>query len=149
MSDPGNDATAEVARDDAPEAVVAVLLQGGRVLAIKRGPGVLLPGYWTLPSGRIEPGESQTDALMREVREEIGLHIEPLTKVWECPTDDGEWKLHWWTAEVSPGELALDEQEVAEARWVTPEEFLELEPTFKGDREFFERVLPKLDHARR
>ncbi|HEV3472037.1 MAG TPA: NUDIX domain-containing protein, partial [Actinomycetota bacterium] len=82
---------------------------------------------------------------VREVREEIGLDIEPLAKVWESPTDDGEWKLLWWTAEVSPGELRLDQQEVAEARWVTPEEFLHLEPTFEGDREFFERVLPTLD----
>ncbi|MEJ8668583.1 hypothetical protein WKI71_08715 [Streptomyces sp. MS1.AVA.1] len=34
--------------------------------------------------------------------------------------------------------------EVAEARWVTPEEFLSLDPVFEGDREFFERILPTL-----
>lgn len=134
-----------VARAGVPEAVVAVLIEDDRVLAIKRGREVLLPGYWTLPSGRIESGETQQDAVVREVREELGLHVTPVAKVWECPTDDGAWLLHWWTAETAPGELAPDADEVAEARWVTAEQFLALAPTFEGDREFFERVLPTLD----
>lgn len=132
------------ARADIPEAVVAVLIENDRVLAIKRGPAVLLPGYWTLPSGRIEEGETQQDALVRESREELGLDVEPGSKIWECPTDDGDWTLHWWTAQRSSSELTPDENEVAEVRWVTASEFLELEPTFVGDREFFERVLPTL-----
>lgn len=138
---------AVAARAGAPEAVVAVLRKDDRFLAIERGPGVILPGYWTLPSGRIEPGETQQAALIREVKEEVGLDVTPVAKVWECPTDDGAWKLHWWTAEPSPGELVPDQDEVAETRWVTSEEFLKLNPTFEGDRKFFERVLPTLDLA--
>ncbi|MDQ3963738.1 MAG: NUDIX domain-containing protein [Actinomycetota bacterium] len=122
-------------------------MKDGRVLAIKRGPGVLLPGYWTLPSGRIERGETQRAALIREIDEELGLAVAPIAKVWECPTDDGAWKLHWWTAAMRTDQLFPDENEVAETRWVTPEEFLKLEPIFEGDREFFERVLPTLDLA--
>ncbi len=109
----------------------------------------MLPGYWTPLSGRIEPGESQEAALVREVSEEVGLHVAPLAKVWECPTDDGDFLLHWWTAEVESNQVAtdhlvLDPAEVSDARWVTPEEFLALAPTFAGDREFFARVLPGL-----
>lgn len=59
---------------------MAVLTRAGRVLVIRRGPGVLNPGYWTLASGRIEPGESQPAALVREVREELGLAVRPLAK---------------------------------------------------------------------
>ena len=127
------------------DAVVAVLRDGDRVLVIRRGSAVQRSGYWTPLSGTVEAGESQRDALVREVREEVSLEVRPIAKVWECPTDDGRYRLHWWTAEVEDGRLAPDLREVAEARWVTAREFDALDPTFEGDREFFERVLPGLD----
>ncbi|RFC77581.1 NUDIX hydrolase [Streptomyces sp. AcE210] len=124
------------------EAVVAVLRQDGRVLVIRRGPTARLPGYWAPLSGTIEPGERQQDALVREVREEVGLRVAPLGKVWECTSADGSFVLHWWTAAVEGGQLTLDPGEVSEARWVTAEEFGQLQPTFAGDRPFFEQILP-------
>jgi 8-oxo-dGTP pyrophosphatase MutT (NUDIX family) len=127
-----------------PEAVVAVLARAGRVMVIRRGPQVLNPGYWTLPSGRIESGESQPAAVIREVREELGLAVRPLAKVWECDADGADFWLHWWTAEVTGGDLDPEPGEVAVARWLWPAEFTQLSPTFAGDREFFDRVLPGL-----
>ena len=136
--------TASGYRLNVREAVVAVLRDGDQVLVIQRGPQVMLPGYWTPISGRIEPGESQEAAVVREVREEVGLRVTPSAKVWECPTDDGDYVLHWWTADVEAAHLILDPREVSDARWVTAGEFLQMTPTFDGDREFFERVLPEL-----
>jgi 8-oxo-dGTP pyrophosphatase MutT (NUDIX family) len=124
--------------------VVAVLRDADRFLVILRGRAVVRPGYWTPLSGRVEPGESQPDALVREVREEVGLEVTPLAKVWECPTDDGSYRLHWWTAEIVGGALAPDGVEVEDARWVTPAEFAALSPSFEADHEFVERVLPTL-----
>jgi 8-oxo-dGTP pyrophosphatase MutT (NUDIX family) len=126
------------------EAIVAVLLRADRVLAIRRGPAVARPGYWQPLSGKVEPGESQREAVVREVREEVGLTVVPLAKVWESETDDGSFRLHWWTARADTGDVVPDPDEVGEARWVTPEEFLSLDPVFDGDREFFERILPGL-----
>ncbi len=125
-------------------AVVPVVRKADRVLVIKRGPGVIRPGYWCPPSGRIEPGETQEAAVVREVAEELGLTATPVRKVWECPTDGGDFTLHWWLVDVDTDELRLDPGEVSDARWVTADEFLEMEPTFEGDREFFVRVLPAL-----
>ncbi|MDQ1020950.1 NUDIX domain-containing protein [Streptomyces afghaniensis] len=126
------------------QAIVAVLRREGRVLAIRRGPRVARPGYWQPLSGKLEPGETQEQAVVREVREEVGLTVVPLAKVWESETDDRLFRLHWWTARADTGEVVPDPEEVADTRWVTPQEFLALEPVFDGDREFFERILPEL-----
>ncbi|MCX5046850.1 MULTISPECIES: NUDIX domain-containing protein [unclassified Streptomyces] len=126
------------------EAIVAVLRRADRVLAVRRGPTVSRPGFWQPLSGKVEPGETQEQALVREVMEEVGLTVSPGVKVWESETDDGHFRLHWWTADADSGEVVPDTVEVAEARWVTPEEFLALNPVFDGDREFFERILPDL-----
>jgi 8-oxo-dGTP pyrophosphatase MutT (NUDIX family) len=125
---------------------MAAILRGDAVLVIQRGPRGPHSGYWTLPSGRIEPGETQAEAVVREVAEEVGLTVTPGAKVWECPTDDGRMWLHWWTARLSAAtaDLALAPAEVSAARWVTAAEYFALEPRFAGDREFFERVLPGL-----
>lgn len=127
-----------------PEAVVAVVVRDRRVLVIQRAPGVPRPGFWTPLSGRIEPGETQPEAVAREAREEVGLAVTPLAKVWQCLTDDGAYLLHWWAARAAPGPVRPDPAEVSDARWVDPAEFHRLAPTFDDDRRFFTEVFPTL-----
>lgn len=131
------------------DAVVAVLVRDGRFLVIRRGPQVPRPGYWMPLSGRVEPGETQPEAVVREVFEEVGLRAHPLAKVWESDTDDGRFRLHWWTASVEPGEPVPDPAEVSDVRWLVPSEFGRLEPIFADHRRFFDRVAPGLAVARR
>jgi 8-oxo-dGTP diphosphatase len=56
--------------------VGAVVVHDGRVLLIRRGKEPLR-GRWVVPGGTVEPGETLHDALVREVREETGLTVEP------------------------------------------------------------------------
>lgn len=130
-----------------PQAVVAVIRRDDRFLVIKRGPKAILSGYWAPPSGRVEVGETHQDTLVREVEEELGVRAKPVAKVWECPTEDTDFLLHWWTAQLDNYELRPDPNEVTDARWVTNDEFLDLEPTFAGDRYFVTEVLPTLDES--
>ncbi|WP_204043972.1 NUDIX hydrolase [Acrocarpospora phusangensis] len=53
-----------------------ILDADGRLLLVKRGrpPG---EGLWSLPGGRVEAGESDPEALVREIREETGLDVTP------------------------------------------------------------------------
>jgi NADH pyrophosphatase NudC (nudix superfamily) len=126
------------------EAVVAVITRDAKLLFIRRGPAVTHAGYWAPLSGHIENGEDQPTAVVREVREEVGLTVRPVRKVWESVSESGTHRLHWWLAEAVSGDLTLNPREVSEARWVTRSEIASLEPTFEKDREFFERVLPRL-----
>jgi len=57
--------------------VGALIYDGSRVLLAERG-GEPLKGWWSVPGGLVEAGESLADALRREMREETGLDVEPL-----------------------------------------------------------------------
>jgi len=57
--------------------VGAVVVKEGRVLLIRRG-NEPMKGRWSLPGGMLELGESLTDGVVREVREETGLIVEPV-----------------------------------------------------------------------
>jgi len=60
--------------------VGAVVVDVGRVLLVRRGREPL-KGHWSLPGGLLELGESLTEGVIREVREETGLTVEPLELV--------------------------------------------------------------------
>jgi 8-oxo-dGTP diphosphatase len=95
----------------------------GRMLLIKRGhePG---KGLWSVPGGRIEPGETDEEAVVREVREETGLDVQcgPLLGAIERPGLAGTTlQIRDYHAVVTGGELAAGD-DAAAAQWVTAEE---------------------------
>jgi len=104
--------------------VGAVVKDGrGRLLLIKRGhePGL---GLWSLPGGRIEPGETDAEALVRELREETGLEVEPgrlLGRVQRPGLDGDIIDIRDYTATVTGGTLRAGD-DAADARWIAPAE---------------------------
>lgn len=55
----------------------AVIQDRGRVFIARRAPGKRQAGLWEFPGGKLEDGESPAQCLVRELREELGLEIEP------------------------------------------------------------------------
>jgi 8-oxo-dGTP diphosphatase len=101
--------------------VGAALLSGGRLLAARRSAPPELAGRWELPGGKVEPGETLEGALVRELREELGVEVEPAERV------PGEWPLRAgyvlrvWTAHLLSGDpRPLEDHD--ELRWLTPDE---------------------------
>ncbi len=91
----------------------------GRLLLIKRGHDPEA-GRWSLPGGRVEPGESDVQALVREMREETGLIVQPgpLVGAVERPGPGGSvLEIRDYAATVTGGTLAAGDDAV-DARWV-------------------------------
>jgi len=86
-------------------------------------------GLWTLPGGRLEPGESIELCAAREVKEELGLSIfglKPIRKL-----RHGEYELQVFGTQIFDGDMQPDPAEIRAWRWVKPKELSGL-PTTPG-----------------
>jgi 8-oxo-dGTP diphosphatase len=96
---------------------------GCRVLATQRAEPPHLAGYWEFPGGKVEPGESEVDALVRECFEELELVVsvgERLGGDVHLTGPRGAWVLRIWTARVVSGTLRLVDH--SDARWLAYDE---------------------------
>ena len=130
----------EIPDDPGRRGAVAVCVRDGRMLVIRRSPSVVAPLTYCFPGGGIEPGESDREALIRELREEIGVAVRPLRRIWQCVTAS-KVELNWWLAELEPAaEPVPNPAEVESVHWITPIEMLQLPGLLPSNREFLELV---------
>jgi 8-oxo-dGTP diphosphatase len=61
--------------------VGAVLVRSGRMLAARRSAPADLAGGWELPGGKVDPGETERQAVVREIREELGVDVRPIRRL--------------------------------------------------------------------
>jgi 8-oxo-dGTP diphosphatase len=104
-----------------PNAASVALIREGKVLLIQRARAPFL-GDWTLPGGRVEPGETAEACAIREVREEIGVEIEALHPVLTMPVGPADrFLLQVFASAQFSGPVVLSD-EIADWCWLRPEE---------------------------
>jgi len=108
--------------------VGAIIVHDARVLLVRRGTEPL-KGHWTLPGGMLEVGEALTSGVVREVREETGLDVEPIELIElldRIHREAGRVRYHYVIADylcrVTGGELCAASDADA-VRWVERSEW--------------------------
>jgi len=107
------------------EVVAAIIHNEDQIFATQRGYGDW-KDWWEFPGGKIEPGETPENALVREIKEELDVEIgiERFIKTveWDYPTF--HLTMHCYLCHIANGDLTLIEHEAA--RWLNKEQLNEV-----------------------
>ena len=97
------------------EVVAAIIHQDGKILATQRGYGEW-KGMWEFPGGKMEPGETEEQAIVREIREELNVGIGMERKVCTVEYDYPAFhlRMHCFWCSLTSGALELKEHQSAQ-----------------------------------
>ena len=122
------------------QAAGGVVMRDGRVALVHR------PEYddWTLPKGKLDPGESFEEAALREVWEETGLRARPIRPLPEVRYEVRARPkvVRYWLMDVLEDPGFEPNSEVDELRWLSPADAAEL-LTYDRDKEVLEAAAPE------
>ncbi len=98
--------------------VGAVIERQGMILCCRRATGHRMAGFWEFPGGKPQPGESERQALVREIEEELSIEIEPMQRIAriEHAYPDLRVEIAFWSARIGRGEPVLRVHDAIE--WV-------------------------------
>jgi ADP-ribose pyrophosphatase YjhB (NUDIX family) len=108
--------------------VQCVIQHGDALLLVRNTYG---RKQWTFPGGGISRGEAAEEAIRREVREEVGLHLQALQHlgVFEGITDYKRDSVAVFAGVAADRRITIDVAEILEARWFLPQHLPPLGPT--------------------
>lgn len=108
------------------EVVAAIIHQDGKILATQRGYGEY-KGWWEFPGGKMEPGETEEQAIVREIREELNVGIGVERKVCTVEYDYPQFHLvmHCFWCSLAGGVPELKEHQ--SAQWLEREQWNSVE----------------------
>ena len=108
------------------EVVAAIICKGGSFLASQRGYGEF-EGLWEFPGGKIETGETHELAILREIKEELGvsINVEKFLCTTEYDYPSFHLTMHCYVCSIKSGDIVLREHK--SALWLTTETFDDVE----------------------
>ena len=101
------------------EVTAAVIYKEGKFLICQRPKGKNCELLWEFPGGKIEPGETGEQCIVREIQEELGVTLRVLRKLTDVVYDypDRTVHLHFYVTEIESGELVRKEHNAF--AWIT------------------------------
>jgi 8-oxo-dGTP diphosphatase len=103
--------------------VVGAMLEkeAGRYLITQRRPTASLPLLWEFPGGRVQEGESDAEALARELKEEMGVEVRVGEQVMHLRHDYPDYEIDFrvFRCSLASGESEIQHLKVYDHRWVT------------------------------
>lgn len=99
-------------------------------------------GYYYPPGGHIKKGETKTEALKREIQEELGIEVEPLGEMAETFGDVKGQITYWWLCRITSDDLKINNKELMDARFFTKEEISNLK-LWPATKRIFEKYIFK------
>ncbi|MCY7366475.1 MAG: (deoxy)nucleoside triphosphate pyrophosphohydrolase [Frankiaceae bacterium] len=126
------------------EVVGGALVRDGRVLASRRTEPPRLAGLWEFPGGKVEPGEDDATALVRELREELQVEVVVGARLGEDLPIGPTAVLRVYVCALVSGEPALVDHD--EHRWLGADELLDV-PWIPVDLPLVEQLRPLLTGA--
>lgn len=76
------------------QVVCAVILKENKILIAQRSEKMKLPLKWEFPGGKLEEGENEMQAIIREIKEELNIDILPLRRISSHVHDYGSFKIN-------------------------------------------------------
>jgi 8-oxo-dGTP diphosphatase len=119
---------------------VAVIVRQARLLVIRRSQQVIAPGMYCFPGGGIEAGETEQQAVIRELQEELNCAVQPTRRIWESVSS---WRVHlaWWRAELGENAAIVPNPlEVESAHWLTLAELDRLPNQLESNQQFLAAI---------
>jgi 8-oxo-dGTP diphosphatase len=106
--------------------VAAVIERDGRYLITQRNAGAVLPLLWEFPGGRVEPDETEAQALAREVKGRVGVDVQVVEKIGEHHHEYAHYDVYMMMFKCTIADDAHPyPATVNDLRWVTSREFLD------------------------
>ena len=105
------------------EVVAAYIRKDGQVLLCQRGPQKSRALQWEFPGGKVEPGETKAEALIRECTEELAVTPEVGAELADVRFDYPDVSIHLTLLEAVIREGSPRKSEHADLRWVSPAAF--------------------------
>lgn len=113
--------------ENSVEVTCAIIEGNGHVLAAQRGARMRMPFKWEFPGGKIDPGETAEECIIREIREELGIDIR--IKAMLPPSGhsypDFHIRLHPFICQITHGAVVLTEHHAV--RWTAHDQLLALD----------------------
>ena len=122
------------------EVTVGILIQDGLVLACQRKRTATYPLKWEFPGGKIEPGESPREALIRELKEELSITVEPGTELFRQEWDYGDMSFRVYYYSIRSYSGIPTNMTFEQIRWVKPETLLTMD-ILDGNREVVNKLV--------